>query len=346
MSLDAIIEIAIGLVVAWLILSVATMQVQDWFTEKLNWRSTFMEKQLQDMLKNPKIVEQFYKHPIIQAMDVEKNIPWWRKKNDKKTEIITPTQISNPVFASAAVDVFLNAGKSENEIPAGAMSIKEMRKAMNQSIVELRNLNPELARAVLFMSPNLDVKGDQIEKTLASFRSNVETWFDNTMVKATQVYKLNAQKFAFIIGFILAILFNVDSINIMVKLWQEPTLRASIVAQAPSIKQDPKNTVKDTIAQMSELSLPVGWTTVPAESGATCNELFASDGKIMLNTKGGCRELVNMPAWDNIWGYLFKLLGFFISGLAASLGAPFWFDALNKLIGLKPTPEPKKTEKE
>ncbi len=346
MSLDAILEIAIGLVVTWLILSVATVQVQDWIADKLNWRAAFMEEQLKDMLKNPQMVKEFYKHPLIQAMHFERNIPWWRRRGGQKTEIIKPSQISNPVFASAALDVFLNAGKTGDEIPAKTMSIQGMKKAMEQSLAEIGKASPDLARSIRLMSPNLNVKADQAEKALADFRTNIETWFDNAMIKATQVYKQNAQWYAFIIGLATAIIFNVDSINVMNKLWQEPTLRAAIVAQAPTMTQDPGNTVKDTIAQMSELSLPVGWTTIPAKGVTECANPFAADGKIIFSTNGGCRQLVNVPLWNNGWGYFYKLLGFIISGVAASQGAPFWFDSLNKLLGLKSGQVPKKTEKE
>jgi hypothetical protein len=34
---------------------------------------------------------------------------------------------------------------------------------------------------------------------------------------------------------------------------------------------------------------------------------------------------------------VYKLLGFFLSGLAASQGAPFWFDVLKKLVSLRTT---------
>jgi len=36
MQLDAILEVAIGLIMLWLILSVATMEIQNWLTQVLN----------------------------------------------------------------------------------------------------------------------------------------------------------------------------------------------------------------------------------------------------------------------------------------------------------------------
>jgi hypothetical protein len=47
--------------------------------------------------------------------------------------------------------------------------------------------------------------------------------------------------------------------------------------------------------------------------------------------------------------WLVKLLGWFITAMAASLGAPFWFDMVNKFINLRGTgkkPNNDKKEKE
>jgi hypothetical protein len=49
---------------------------------------------------------------------------------------------------------------------------------------------------------------------------------------------------------------------------------------------------------------------------------------------------------QNTGQWFTKVLGFLITGVAASLGAPFWFDILNRLLGLKSAQKPKKEEKE
>jgi hypothetical protein len=44
-----------------------------------------------------------------------------------------------------------------------------------------------------------------------------------------------------------------------------------------------------------------------------------------------------MPAADvNLcWFWLTKVLGWFVTGLALSLGAPFWFDLLGKFMNIR-----------
>ena len=59
MQLDAILEVAIGLILTWLIISMATSQFQEAIIEAINLRSTFLETRLQEMFKDPVMVEQF-----------------------------------------------------------------------------------------------------------------------------------------------------------------------------------------------------------------------------------------------------------------------------------------------
>jgi hypothetical protein len=360
MQAGVVLEVTIGLVMTWLILSVTTSQIQEWITDKLDWRSRFLEGQLRNMMKDERMMQTFYKHPLIQPLHIEKIVPFWwirvplakmAKKSKlfawlemltgnvtERIKIVKPIEISNQAFASAAVDIFLNAGKTD--IPAGTMSLEQMRTAFHGSITQMANSN--LGEVVKYMAPAFDHMSntaEDAEKALAKFRTNVETWFDTTMQKATVMYRENFKKYAFLIGFVLAVTFNVDSINITNVLWRNPTLRAAIVAQAPALSTEPEDTVKNTMKQLDALELPVGWVIVP------CELLPSTEGLIIFQRTatdaGGvkkvvsCRALVNTP--EGWLDYIYKLLGFLISAVAASQGAPFWFDALNKLLGLKKT---------
>jgi hypothetical protein len=48
---------------------------------------------------------------------------------------------------------------------------------------------------------------------------------------------------------------------------------------------------------------------------------------------------------DHLFGWILKLIGIFITGLAVSQGAPFWFDLLNKFIVIRSTVKPSEKSK-
>jgi hypothetical protein len=304
MQLDAIIEITIGLVVTWLIISMTTSQIQEFIVEVLGSRSKFLEKRLLEMFKDRALLEKFYQHPLIDSLSAKTFLGRKRK----------PTDIPNPIFAKAAVDIFLNAGRTEGEIPANSMDLATMKQSILKSMGYLKAENEDLARVVNYLTPRLEDAEAKVEETIAEYRKNVESWFDITMVEATKLYRKYASAIAMGLGIGLAVAFNVDSIYIVNQLWRDPTLRQTIVAQAGNIKPDDQINVTNAKTKLEELSLPVGW-----------NE---------------------ETTLQNTGEVLSKVLGFLITGVAASLGAPFWFDILNRLLGLKSAQKPKKEEKE
>ena len=295
-NLDAILEVAIGLVLTWLIISVGTVEVQDIVNKLLNRRAKFLEQSILEMFCNDQsFVDQLYEQPVIKAL-YKKNI---------FGKPVKPDYIPNEAFAEAAFEIFVSLGTKAGELPEDAVSLEHII----QQIEDINNKNPELGYFAKRLIPDLDMT-ESVAKLrtatdkVAQFKNNAEGWFDNTMTKASYWYKDKAKAAAFVIGFVLAAAFNVDSIQITEQLWREPTLRQSLIAQAQIADV---NTGPASVAELEEyyqdLKLPVGW------------------------------EADNLPL--TIWDWLSKVIGFLISGLAAMQGAPFWFDMLRKLLNFK-----------
>lgn len=349
MQLDAILEVAIGLVFAWMVLSLGVMQVQEWISKLFQWRANSLEQAILDMFRGEKkLVDQFYDHPFIKELC----------KLDKEGKIVKkPDFIPNDVFGKVGFEILMSAGKSEQEAPPSeAMSFGVMSAGVEEAKA---SVNPELARTMDRLFPGM---GKPTEISAVSFglgetvqdigqkaneyRRNVENWFDKVMNQSSNWYKENAQKWALGIGIILAVFLNIDSINIMNTLWRDPAIRQALVAQA-STTQPGENT--PTIGEVPDyfaaLTLPVGWVTVPADNPAVCTSFVTADKRFAIRSGDDCRLLVNIPKLNDFWGWVIKALGLLISGAAAMQGAPFWFDLLKKLIGLRPGQKQEQTPK-
>ncbi len=68
MYLQEILEVIIGLVFIWLLLSTATMQVVEWIANGLKWRATDLEKNIRRMLSDDDLTTVFYDHPLIRTL--------------------------------------------------------------------------------------------------------------------------------------------------------------------------------------------------------------------------------------------------------------------------------------
>ena len=131
------------------------------------------------------------------------------------------------------------------------------------------------------------------------FQSGLAEWFENAMNRLSGTYKRKTQIWTFAIALIMAGLMNVSSIHIGRELWLRPML-ARTISSNPNLKPI------DAFAQLETLGVPVGWTA------QRLNEL---------------RSLTGLEV----------LLGWLVTAAATLFGAPFWFDALEKLGRVKGT---------
>jgi len=341
MQLDAILEVAIGLVMMWLVLSVATMEIQNWLTQITNVRANFLEESLLEMFKGEQgLVDQFYNHPAIKELF----------QKDRKGNLKKPTWIPSETFSRVAMELLVAASKQKASAAPEAVSFS----AMADGVQQVKALNPELEELMNHLFPGLEQTnavsfglGDVQEK-LKQYQENVETWFDHNMGKLSGWYKENAMMMAFVIGLVIALIFNVDTINITQRLWREPTVRQALVAQADTYQlEEGVANITEVRGYFDSLAMPVGWTSVPAPQASDCRQFvtFTSEGDIAYKTGTECRVLTNIPRYNDLWGWILKLLGLVISAFAARQGAPFWFDMLRRLVSLRnSTQQSKKDE--
>ena len=101
-------------------------------------------------------------------------------------------------------------------------------------LLGMQKVNPRLSNSVTAIIRQAEGYALHADQVVATARLNLETWFNDAMDRLSGTYKRKAQLMAFIIGVILALILNVDSISVATSLWREPTLRQAIIAQAQS----------------------------------------------------------------------------------------------------------------
>jgi hypothetical protein len=145
---------------------------------------------------------------------------------------------------------------------------------------------------------------DEAQHDVERLKTQIEIWFNNGMDRASGWYKRKTQWIQFFLGLSLVILLNIDSVHIGRTLFAvNSPLRASLVESAKSFVAQPGGTnrpMKDVVEAISTASLPIGWS-----------------------------ELPRRDQW------LTMILGWLITAFAVSLGAPFWFDLLNKFVNVR-----------
>jgi hypothetical protein len=154
----------------------------------------------------------------------------------------------------------------------------------------------------------------QAQGDLDRFNAGVERWFDDAMDRLSGAYKRFCGYFLLAFGVVVAVGFNIDSIEIAGYLWKNPEVAAVVAEQAQAAvaaapaASDVAAGSPQALALLQATTVPFGWGP-----GVSVGPL--------------------------------KLLGWFATALAVSLGAPFWFDLIGRLLNLRATgPRPKRSE--
>jgi hypothetical protein len=131
-----------------------------------------------------------------------------------------------------------------------------------------------------------------------AFRDGLERHFDHAMDRVSGWYKRRSQSIILRIAGVVAVGANIDTIHVAQHLYRNPTARQQLVAHAAGTAK-----LEDYAGLQSALELPVGWwrTDLPHD----------------------------WKAWT-FWG-----VGCLLTVLASTLGAPFWFDLLSRIVNLR-----------
>jgi hypothetical protein len=190
-------------------------------------------------------------------------------------------------------------------------------------------------------------------------------WFEEEMKRLSGWYKRRTQFFLLLYGALLAVALNVDSVVVTRTLWNDPTVRATVVAQAEAAtatSTTPPTTAPGTSAAPSTMPADqASPTTTPScppgpGSGHAATTTASDPLDCLANRVQTLRSLrlpIGWPSWPWAWRIAYrgddprfphasdeivlKVLGLVFTALAAAQGGPFWFDLLGKLIPLRAT---------
>jgi hypothetical protein len=179
---------------------------------------------------------------------------------------------------------------------------------------------------------------DSVENELAGFKKGIGDWYERSMDRVSGWYKRYARKWLLGLALGRAVLCNVDTIHIIRVLSSDPKFLAETVNQAIT-------TAKATTPQPSATS-SAGPAMAAEPVPSSTEDVTQAVSQIINKANIAMNTLTNvgMPIeWnESQWQYLCNpghlvsaFLGWFLTGLAASLGAPLWFDTLQRFVNVR-----------
>lgn len=285
--------------------------VNEWLAGVFKTRAKLLAEGIRQLLDNQThngvnngFLHAFYEHPLIKGLMRGDAHPSYLPARQFSAAILdllktnvapAPAGVGAPAPAAAAA-------------PAGADIIAWIENGLAQGDVKdaLRALVPPEG-------------GD-----FATLQKNIEGWFDDAMDRVSGWHKRQTQIWTVIGALIFTIIVNADTFKIVRHLASDPVLRQSVVESAkaraaeprPSIAveyKDPNDPLKPTVTRLGD------------------NPLHGNEQDLLTQLIGwGPEESKSTPT-----DWLLRVFGWLLSVAAISLGAPFWFDTLNKFINIR-----------
>jgi len=283
MSTNAVIDVGIGIILMYLLLSLICTIGNEFVANLLKLRSRTLTDGLGKLIDDPNLLAAFQNHGLIASQRLMSDGP--------------PSYLPGRVVAMALVDCL-----DPDKPVARVAEVVDAATRLPSSNVRDAILTAATAA------------GDDIDK----LRISMAQWFDDSMDRVSGIFKRTIHWISLGVGLAIAVALNADSLAVANSLWQDGVLRGQLASSASRVVADSSSA--DQISQsMHSLSsieaglrpFPIGWSKAPTRPD--------------LNWSSGG------------WTILPKIGGFLLTGLALSLGAPFWFDLLNRFVNLRVT---------
>ena len=177
-----------------------------------------------------------------------------------------------------------------------------------------------------------------VDKAKAAFKKQ----YDEIMDRATGWYKKAVQAWLLAVGLLIAISFDADTFKIWNNLTHNPESRNELLALATTFvdegKMDtyaatPDSTSTDTMSVLDNQSRLKGLV-----DSLLYNEINKVPAPLGLGWDASLSQQLQNSRYaegNSMLFFIRKFFGWLITALAISLGAPFWFDMLQKVISIR-----------
>jgi hypothetical protein len=315
---SSVLDIAIGAIFIVLLLSVFATAINEIVFSFLNMRARELLRGIATLLDdahNTDLVAKVYNHGQVFGL--------FRGNFDPAKPGKLPSYIPSRNFALALLDTVAHpfsevavtqpGGAVQAGAPAGVpQEAIVLTQAFKDAAQKMAN-DPATEKVGKPLVSMINMAGNDAAK----LQKSVEDWYNSGMDRVSGWYKYKTQWMLFAIGLVIAVAINADTIHIVKQLSQDSTVRASIVAAAESAKepqvnqglstQDRIDAAKRSLSNINNIGVPLGWH----QGDWTANHA------------------------PNL------ILGWLLTAIAVSLGAPFWFDTLNKIMVARSTVKPR-----
>jgi hypothetical protein len=298
-----ILEVAIGLSFVYLLLALICSTLNETIAGITGRRADVLEEGINSLLgDDPDLKKKLYDHPLIASLAQQK---------DAK-----PSYLSASKFALALMDIVTGDKNPAND---GA--------ALRQGIQTL--LKPSLRTSLLAVLADSNVK-------LPTDQQKIEAWYDEAMDRVSGWYKRHTHMWIWMLAVVITLGLDADSVHIFKALWTNQAVRTAVVESAKRRSQGERPEALMPLVVRNKPNDPrAGAPVAPHNNDVMTEAERAEMSDLLVGWKDDIKEWGTMNGGQLFRSFLLHIVGWLFTVAAVSLGAPFWFDTLNRFMNIR-----------
>ncbi|RMG85101.1 MAG: hypothetical protein D6712_10070, partial [Chloroflexi bacterium] len=289
---SAILEVIVGLIFVYSLLSILVTQINSLLSNLMNLRAKHLRDGLADLLRDPQLQAKVMSHPLINilqgSVDPLANLTAEEARAIVQGELNKVGWVPSDTFVNVLMDTVkdeadnliygpmhniiesMPSGQEKrilrallHELQTTGKGLDNLRAAINELgdnpyydmlsnaltnlEIEIGELEVEREGIGALLVGLKKVKDDTVRLAMETIirtaesvddaRQKLEQWFNDSMSRVSEAYQRKMQFFSLAIGLLIAVLVNVDTLQLARTLWEDPVLRADLVQAAEQFDQ-------------------------------------------------------------------------------------------------------------
>lgn len=232
MPASSTIDVALGLIFFYVILSLIVSSVQEWIASLLKLRAKTLRKGIARLVGDP-LAQQVYRHSMIRNLAI--------------SDAGLPSYIDPKTLSAVLLDIVARDQDGKSVLVQSADELKA-------AVAKIPAGNPigEVLRTAV-------TSGDNAARELSDYLAG---WFDEGMQRISGWYRRDAKAITLILAILVTVATNASTVQVAERLWQNGSLRAEIAAEARSAAESGDTGIvrKADLADLRDF--PIGWQSV------------------------------------------------------------------------------------
>ncbi|MCR9141989.1 MAG: hypothetical protein NXI24_07035 [bacterium] len=308
---SAILETGLGLLFIYFVLSTVSSSLSEGVARFLGWRAKNLKAAIENMLQNENLVTDFFQNDLIRSL------------GDKSRKGL-PSYMRSKDFARGILSVI-----AEKDGQLGPLSVQRIQTILSTGRPEVSMIKKGMS--VLVSESGMD---------FGRLSTGVEEWYNSVMERASGWYKRKVSTAILVIASVLTVGANADTIMMLNILYSSSSTRASVVALTDELDAETPAEQQGALAKQAygvmNQSL-LGWSDLQGDlEAAQIENPLPVLGRVERRPPAyECASGDSACVQNFAIAWLMKIVGLILTVAAISMGAPFWFDLLNRVSSLR-----------